>query len=177
MSDEYTAFQRQQTWSLVPPPSNHNIVGCKWVYKIKRKPDGSIAYYKARLVTKGYHQQAGLDYNETFGPVVKLATVRLIFSLAAQFRWSVRQLDVSNAFLHGILREDVYMMQPQGFINSAHPTHVCKLHKSLYGLKQAPRAWFERFTSQLLVLGFTASKADPSLFVYRSSSTVIFLLV
>uniref|UniRef100_A0A2N9EXZ4 CCHC-type domain-containing protein n=1 Tax=Fagus sylvatica TaxID=28930 RepID=A0A2N9EXZ4_FAGSY len=151
MSDEYTAFQRQQTWSLVSPRSNHNIVGC-------------------------YHQQAGLDNDETFSPVVKPAIVCLILS-PAQFRWPLQQLDVSNTFLHGILCEDVYMMQPQGFIDSAHPTHVYKLHKSLYGLKQAPRAWFERFTSQLLVLGFTASKADPSFFVYRSSSTVIFLLI
>uniref|UniRef100_A0A2N9FMC6 Integrase catalytic domain-containing protein n=1 Tax=Fagus sylvatica TaxID=28930 RepID=A0A2N9FMC6_FAGSY len=177
MLDEYTALQRQQTWSLVPPPSNHNIVGCKWVYKIKRKPDGSVARYKARLVAKGYHQQAGLDYDETFSPVVKPATVRLILSIAAQFRWSLRQLDVSNAFLHRLLKEDVYMVQPQGFVDSSRPHHVCKLQKSLYGLKQAPRAWFERFTSQLLVLGFTASTADPSLFIYRSSSTVIFLLV
>jgi hypothetical protein len=177
MLDEYTALQRQQTWSLVPPPSNHNIMGCKWVYKIKRKPDGSVARYKARLVAKGYHQQAGLDYDETFSPVVKPVTVRLILSIAAQFRWSLRQLDVSNAFLHGLLKEDVYMVQPQGFVDSSRPHHVYKLQKSLYGLKQAPRAWFERFTSQLLVLGFTASTADPSLFIYRSSSTVIFLLV
>ena len=177
MLDEYTALQRQQTWSLVPPPSNHNIMGCKWVYKIKRKPDVTVARYKARLVAKGYHQQAGLDYDETFSPVVKPATVRLILSIAVQFHWSLCQLDVSNAFLHGLLKEDVYMIQPQGFVDSSRPYHVCKLQKSLYGLKQAPRAWFERFTSQLLVLGFMTSTADPSLFIYRANSTVIFLLV
>uniref|UniRef100_A0A2N9HQR7 Reverse transcriptase Ty1/copia-type domain-containing protein n=1 Tax=Fagus sylvatica TaxID=28930 RepID=A0A2N9HQR7_FAGSY len=139
--------------------------------------DGSIARYKARLVAKGFHQQAGLDFDETFSPIVKPPTVRIVLSLAAQNRWSLRQLDISNAFLHGYLKEDVYMVQPLGFVNSASPHHVCKLHKSLYGLKQAPRAWFERFTSHLLTIGFTASTADPSLFVFRNGSTFLYLLL
>uniref|UniRef100_A0A2N9J917 Reverse transcriptase Ty1/copia-type domain-containing protein n=1 Tax=Fagus sylvatica TaxID=28930 RepID=A0A2N9J917_FAGSY len=154
MQAEFDALQRQNTWSLVSPPSGHNVIGCRWVYKLKRSSDGSIACYKARLVAKGFHQQA-----------------------AAQNRWSLRQLDISNAFLHGYLKEDVYMVQPPGFVNSASPHHVCKLHKSLYGLKQAPRAWFERFTSHLLTIGFTASTADPSLFVFRNGSTFLYLLL
>jgi hypothetical protein len=177
MQSEFDALQRQHTWSLVPPPSGQNIIGCRWVYKLKHNSDGSISRYKARLVAKGFHQQAGLDFDETFSPVVKPPTVRIVLSLAAQHQWSLRQLDISNAFLHGFLKEDVYMIQPPGFVDPTHPDHVCKLQKSLYGLKQAPRAWFERFTSHLLTIGFVASTADPSLFVLRTGSTVLYLLL
>uniref|UniRef100_A0A2N9IHB0 Reverse transcriptase Ty1/copia-type domain-containing protein n=1 Tax=Fagus sylvatica TaxID=28930 RepID=A0A2N9IHB0_FAGSY len=177
MQSEFDALQRQHTWSLVPPPSGQNIIGCRWVYKLKHNSDGSISRYKARLVAKGFHQQAGLDFDETFSPVVKPPTVRIVLSLAAQHQWSLRQLDISNAFLHGFLKEDVYMIQPPGFVDPTHSDHVCKLQKSLYGLKQAPRAWFERFTSHLLTIGFVASTADPSLFVLRTGSTVLYLLL
>jgi hypothetical protein len=112
MKDEYSALHRQGTWTLVPPAPSQNIVGCKWVYKIKRHVDGSISKYKARLVAKGFHQKAGLDYDETFSPIIKPTTVRIILTLAARFSWPLRQLDISNAFLHGFLKEDVYMAQP-----------------------------------------------------------------
>jgi hypothetical protein len=112
MRDEYDTLIRQGTWSLVPPPENHNIVGCKWVYKLKTHIDGSIARYKARLVEKGFHQQQGIDFDETLSPVIKPLTVRMILSLAVSLNWPLRQLDVSNAFLHGILKEEVYMSQP-----------------------------------------------------------------
>ena len=150
MQDEYDALIRQGTWSLVPPPQHHNIVGCKWVYKLKTHSDGSIARYKARLVAKGFHQQQGIDFDETFSPVIKPPTIRMILSLAVSLNWPLKQLDVSNAFLHGILKEEVYMFQPQGYISAQHPDYVCRLHKSIYGLKQAPRAWFERFTGHLI---------------------------
>uniref|UniRef100_A0A2N9IRZ8 Integrase catalytic domain-containing protein n=1 Tax=Fagus sylvatica TaxID=28930 RepID=A0A2N9IRZ8_FAGSY len=158
----FQALQKQGTWSLVPKPPFKNIVGCKWVYKLKYNSDGTIARHKARLVAKGFHQQYGIDFDETFSPVVKPPTVRLILSLAVSLNWPLRQLDVKNAFLHGTLKEEVYMTQPQGYVDPTHPTHVCKLIKSIYGLKQAPRAWFESFTSQLLHLGFIASTADSS---------------
>ena len=140
MDTEFQALQKQQTWSLVPAPPNVNLVGCKWVYKLKLNSDGSISRYKARLVAKGFHQQAGIDFYETFSPVIKPATVRIVIAIAVSCNWSLRQLDVSNAFLHGYLKEDVFMQQPPGYVDSLHPSYVCKLHKSLYGLKQAPRA-------------------------------------
>jgi hypothetical protein len=177
MDEEFTALQRQQTWSLVPHPPGKNIVGCKWVFKLKRNSDGSISRYKARLVAKGFHQQHGIDFQETFSPVVKPPTVRLILALAVTYHWPLRQLDVRNAFLHGVLKEEVYMTQPPGYVNPSLPQHVCQLHKSIYGLKQAPRAWFESFTTQFLNLGFISSSADSSLFIYRDGPTIAFLLL
>ena len=145
--DEFKSLQQQKTWSLVPRPANKNIVTCKWVYKLKRNNDGSIARYKARLVARGYLQQYGLDYEETFSPVLKPATVRLLLALVVNQNWELRQLDISNTFLHGFLKEEVYIAQPQGYVDSKFPKHVCLLHKAFYSLKQAPRAWFERFSS------------------------------
>jgi hypothetical protein len=127
MDEEFQALQQQATWSLVPLPASKNVVGCKWVYKLKHHSDGSIARYKARLVAKGFHQQYGVDFDETFSPVIKPPTVRLILSLAVSLHWPLRQLDVKNAFLHGTLKEEVYMTQPQGYIDSTHPSYVCKL--------------------------------------------------
>ena len=118
-----------------------------------------------------------MDFHETFSPVVKLAIVRLVLAIAVSCKWQLRQLDVSNAFLHGYLKEEVCMHQPPSYVDPNHPNYVCKLHKSLYGLKQALRAWFERFSFHLLHLGFTASVVDSSLFVFCSDNTIIYLLL
>jgi len=177
MQDEYAALMQNHTWSLVPASSHMNIVGCKWVFKVKRKADGSVDRYKARLVAKGFNQQEGFDYVETFSPVVKPATIRTILSLAVSCNWSLQQLDVRNAFLNGYLEETVYMKQPPGFHDSSRPQDVCQLHKALYGLKQAPRAWFQRLGTFLLAQGFAHSQSDASLFIHRSSSSTIYVLV
>jgi hypothetical protein len=114
MDDEYSALMRNKTWHLVPEQRGKNIIDCKWVYRIKRKADGSIDRYKARLVAKGFKQRYGIDYEDTFSPVVKAATIRLVLAIAVSNGWNLRQLDVQNAFLHGVLEEEVYMRQPPG---------------------------------------------------------------
>jgi histone deacetylase 1/2 len=177
MSEEYDALMKNKTWRLVPPRHGTNIVDCRWIYKIKRKADGSIDRYKARLVAKGFKQRYGIDYEDTFSPVIKISTVRLVLAIAVSRGWSLRQLDVKNAFLHGVLEEEVYMRQPPGYEDKLQPTYVCKLDKALYGLKQAPRAWYARLSSQLIRLGFHASKSDTSLFIYRKSHVTIYMLI
>ncbi|XP_021802647.1 uncharacterized protein LOC110746719 [Prunus avium] len=176
MQEEFNALQATGTWSLVPSSPSHNLVGCKWVFRIKKKSDGSIDRYKARLVAKGYHQQAGLDYSETFSPVAKPVTIRILLTLAASHNWFLNQLDVSNAFLHGFLTEDVFMEQPPGFVAPDNSSYVCKLHKSLYGLKQAPRAWYDQLYTSLLSLGFQASQSDTSLFILKVPHLVLILV-
>jgi histone deacetylase 1/2 len=163
MNKEFDALLRNGTWTLIPSPPIANIIGSKWVYRIKRKADGGIERFKARLVAKGFHQQEGLDFLETFSPVVKPTTVCMVLSVAISRGWHLCQIDVQNAFLHGFLYEDVYMAQPPGFLHPQYPQHVCKLHKSIYGLRQAPRAWFSRLTNKLQAIGFKGSQADHSL--------------
>ena len=176
MDDEMKALQINHTWDLVPRPSNANIVGSKWVFWTKFLSDGSIELFKACLVAKGYTQLPGLDYTDTFIPMVKASTFRVVLSLAVYHKWPLRQLDVKNVFLNGILHETVYMEQPPGYVDPRHPLHVCKLKKTLYSMKQAPRACFQRFSSFLLRLGFSCSRTDTSLFVFNWQDDLIYLL-
>jgi hypothetical protein len=177
MKDEIAALHANATWSLVSFDPSMNIVGCQCVYKIKRRADRAIDRYKARLVARGFTQQERIDYSETFSPIVKPTTVQLVLTIAVAKGWQIRQLDVHNAFLNGFLCEVVYMQQPPGFVNSALPTHVCRLHKSLYGLKQALRAWFMRLSDFLLTISFRASKVDTSLFILNVNHDICYLLV
>jgi hypothetical protein len=140
MIDEYNALLCNNTWHLVPPASGRNVIDCKWVFKLKYKQDGSVDHHKARLVARGFKQRLGIDYDDTSSPVVKPATIHLILSLAVSQGWVLRQLDIQNAFLHGILKEEVYMTQLLRCVDPNFPTHHCKLDKALYGLKQAPHA-------------------------------------
>ena len=176
MQQEYDALIENKTWSLVPLPSHRQAIGCKWVFRVKENPDGSIQKYKARLVAKGFHQQPGFNYTETFSPVVKPATIRLILTLALTFHWPIQQIDVNNAFLNGDLHEEVYMTQPPGF-ESHDKSLVCKLQKALYGLKQAPRAWFEKLAHTLHQLKFVSSKCDPSLFIRNVNGCCMYVLI
>jgi hypothetical protein len=171
MSSELTALMRHDTWHLVSPPKGCNIIGCKWVFRVKRLADGSIDRFKARLVAKGFNQRLGLDYTQTFSPVVKPVTIRTILSVAVMHGWPLHQLDVNNAFLHGHLTEEVYMSQPPGFRDPSSPDSVCCLKKAIYGLKQAPRAWYTALKQAILEFGFVNTKSDSSLFVYNVAST------
>ncbi|GJW94223.1 ribonuclease H-like domain-containing protein [Tanacetum coccineum] len=167
MCDEYHALIKNKTWTLVPKPTNANIVRCMWLFRHKYHADGTLSRYKARLVANGSIQLEGVDVDETFSPVVKPGTIRTVLSLAASRHCPIHQLDVKNAFLHGDLSETVYMYQPPGFRDSVHPDYVCLLQRSLYGLKQASRAWFQRFASYITHVGFQHSRCDSSLFIYR----------
>ena len=172
-----SALQKNDTWTLVPLPDGKRTVGCKWVFTIKYKADGSIDRYKARLVAKGYTQTYGIDYQETFSPVAKLDTVRVLISLAANLDWPLHQFDVKNAFLHGNLEEEVYMDIPPGCSTVSKTNTVCRLQKALYGLKQSPRAWFGRFTLAMKKYGFQQSNADHTLFLKHRHGKVTALII
>ena len=135
MEEEIHALKQNQTWDLMPKPKDVKPISCKWVYKVKTRADGSIERYKARLVAREFSQQYRLDYDETFSPVAKITTVRVLLALAASKSWKLWQIDVKNAFLHGELDREIYMEQPKGFEGKAQPDYVCKLRKALYGLK------------------------------------------
>ncbi|KAH1134015.1 hypothetical protein GYH30_012429 [Glycine max] len=176
MKAELQALQSNDTWRLTPLPPHKTAIGCRWIYKIKHRADGSIERYKARLVAKGYTQMEGLDYLDTFSPVAKLTTVRLLLALAALNQWHLRQLDVNNAFLHGELDEEVYMQVLPG-LSVPNSQMVCRLQHSLYGLKQASRQWFTKLLGLLTSHGFKQSHSDHSLFLCFTGSITTILLV
>ncbi|KAK2433017.1 putative mitochondrial protein [Trifolium repens] len=177
MDLEMEALEKNNTWELVILPTGKKPVGCKWVFTIKYKADGSIERYKARLVAKGFTQTYGVDYLETFAPVAKMNTVRVILSLAANYGWDLQQFDVKNAFLHGELEEEIYMELPPGYGGKGAANTVCKLKKALYGLKQSPRAWFGRFTKVMTGLGYKQSQGDHTLFIKHSKSEGLTVLL
>ncbi|RVW95017.1 Retrovirus-related Pol polyprotein from transposon TNT 1-94 [Vitis vinifera] len=165
VDEEVRALEMNGTWEITDLPRGKKPVGCKWIFTVKYKVDGNVDRYKARLVAKGFTQSYGIDYQETFAPVAKLNTVRVLLSLAANLDWSLHQLDVKNAFLNGDLEEEVYMDIPAGLETTSNFNKVCRLRKSLYGLKQSPRAWFERFTKVVKGYRFVQCQSDHTLFV------------
>jgi len=176
MQCEIFALESNQTWETALLPKDKAAISCKWVFKIKYKVDGTIERYKARLVVKGYTQTKDIDYLDTFSPVAKMTTIRLLFSLASIYNWELKQLDINNAFLCGDLKEDVYMVVPPG-LNSIPPGKVCKLKRALYGLKQANREWFTKLSSFLLSMRYTQSMNDHSLFINSFEGSFTTLLV
>ncbi|KAI9180399.1 hypothetical protein LWI28_004458 [Acer negundo] len=177
MNSELQALQANGTWSLVPLPASKTPIGCRWVFKIKHHSDGSIERYKARLVAKGFTQLEGIDYQDTFSPTAKIISVRCLLALAASSGWSIHQLDVHNAFLHGNLTEEIYMSPPPGLRRQGEDNLVCRLHKSLYGLKQASRQWFAKFSEAICSAGYVQSRADYSLFTRTQGKSFTALLI
>jgi hypothetical protein len=155
MKEELDALHKNHTWDLVDLPRGKSVVGYKWVYKIKTCSHGTVDRYKARLVARGFTQEYGVDYEETFAPVARLSSVRALLAVAASRHWSLSQMDVKNAFLNGDLSEEVYMQPPHGF--SSPPNKVCHLRRALYGLKQAPLAWFAKFSAIVSCLDYSIS--------------------
>lgn len=168
MDSEIKSHKENQTWNLEKLPNGKKCISCKWIYKVKTNPDGSVDRYKARLVVRGFSQKKGEDYHETFSPVARLSTIRAVLSVAATEKMSLTQFDVSTAFLNGTVEETIYMKQPEGYEDGSN--RVCRLNKSLYGLKQAPRCWNDRFVKFMIQQGFKKSDADPCLFIKNKNN-------
>jgi hypothetical protein len=163
MQEELNNFTRNEVWHLVPRP-NQNVVGTKWVFRNKQDEHGVVIRNKARLVAKGYSQVEGLDIGETYAPIARLESIRILLAYATYHGFKLYQMDVKSAFLNGPIKEEVYVEQPPSFEDSDYPNHVYKLSKALYGLKQDPRAWYECLRDFLITNGFKVGKADPTLF-------------
>lgn len=176
MSCEIDAQERNNSWSIEDLPAGKQAIGCKWVYKLKYKSDGTLERHKARLVALGNKQVEGVDFGETFALVAKMGTVRLFLDTAVKNNWDVHQMDVYNAFLHGDLEEELYMKLPPGF-KASDPNKVCRLRKSIYGLKQSPRCWFAKLSTALKEFGFEQNLSYYSLFTMDKNGCKLHVLV
>jgi hypothetical protein len=163
MQEELNNFTMKEVWHLVPRP-NQNVVGTNWVFRNKQNEHGVVTRNKDRLVAKGYSQVEGLDFDETYAPIARLESIRILIAYATYHGFKLYQMDVKSAFLNGPIKEEVYVEQPLGFEDTEYPTHVYKLSKALYGLKQGSRAWYECLRDFLITNGFKVGKADPTLF-------------
>ena len=177
MDSEIQSMKDNQVWNLVEPTPGHKTVGCKWIFKKKTDMDGNVCTFKARLVAKGYTQTHGIDYDETFSPVAKIKSIRILLAIAAFYDYEIWQMDVKTAFLNGKLEEDVFMTQPEGFEHKKYPNKVCKLVKSIYGLKQASRSWNLCFHEKVKEFGFSRSPDESCVYVKASGSVVVFLVL
>ena len=177
IDEEMQALIKNQTWEVVNLEKGIKPVGCRWVFYSKYNSDGAIERYKARLIEKGYTQTYGVYYKETFAPVAEMNTVRILISLAVNLNWKLKYYDIKNAFLHGVLDEEVYMTVPPGFEENYGKNKVCKLKKALYGLKQSLRAWFGKFTKTMKMLGYKQCNVDHTLFFKHSQARGVTILI
>jgi Reverse transcriptase (RNA-dependent DNA polymerase) len=176
MKADINAIENNNTWKLVPLPEDKKTIGVKCVFRTKYNSDNTIQKHKARLVVNGYAQEYGIDYEETFSPVARIESVRLVLALAAQLKATVFQLDVKSAFLNGDLTREVYIDQPPGFEKKGKENQVYRLLKALYGLKQAPRAWYIKIDGFFENCGFSKNMSEPNLFI-KDEGTAKFLIV
>lgn len=170
---EYQSLIENDTWKLMELPSGRKTVGCKWVFRTKHGSDGRVERFKARLVARGFTQQYGIDYEETFSPVVRFTSVRALLAHGLQHGMTIHQMDVVTAFLNGNLDEDIFMQQPDGYVQTGQEHLVCKLNKSLYGLKQSPRCWNAVFHEYMEHIGFKQGNADPCVYTRSADVTTI----
>ena len=172
---EYDSLLKAGTYTLTVLPPGRRAIGCKWVLTKKRRADGSVDRYKARLVAQGYLQKKGIDYNETFAPVVKFASLRLLLAYAAYKDLEIHQMDVKTAYLNGDIDAEIYMRQPEGFVVPGKEQLVCRLNKSLYGLKQAGRAWNQKMDSTLIRMRFNRAEADHCVYCLRDDEVEMYI--
>ncbi|KAI3730029.1 hypothetical protein L6452_18705 [Arctium lappa] len=177
MQEEINQFEALKVWRLVPKPEGKTVIGTKWVFKNKKDEDGIVIRNKARLVAKGYWQEEGIDYDETYAPVAHIEAIRIFLAYAAHKNFTVFQMDVKTTFLNGILKEEVYVSQPEGFVNPEKPDHVYILDKALYGLKQASQAWYAVLSKFLVKSGFSKGKVDTTLFIKKEKADIILIQI
>ena len=177
MKEELKSMTDNNVWVMTEWPEGSKRVGCKWVFKTKRDSMGNVERYKARLVAKGYTQKDGIDYKETFSPVSKKDSLRIIMALVAHYDLELHQMDVKTAFLNGDLEEEVYMDQPQGFETTGKESLVCKWKKSIYGLKQTSRQWYSKFNNTILSYGFVENTIDTCIYMKVTGSQFVILVL
>ena len=175
INSEVESILQNHTWELVDLPPGSKPIGCKWIFKRKLKADGSVDKYKARLVAKGYRQKEGLDYFDTYSPVSRITSIRMLIAIASLNNMEIHQMDVKTAFLNGELDEEIYMEQPEGFVVQGQENKVCKLVKSLYGLKQAPKQWHEKFDHTMLSHGFKINECDKCVYIKTYANSCVFV--
>uniref|UniRef100_A0A6V7M0T8 Integrase catalytic domain-containing protein n=1 Tax=Bracon brevicornis TaxID=1563983 RepID=A0A6V7M0T8_9HYME len=177
MDEEMESLSKNETWDLEPKSANKNVIGCKWVFTIKRHADGSPKRFKARLVAQGFSQRYGIDYDEVFAPVVRQTTLRTLLSIAGRRGFFVKHLDAKTAFLNGKLSKTIYMRQPPNYVDEGKPEFVCRLNKSLYGLKQAAKAWHDKLDEVLHNMGFEKCPSDHCLYRTMEGEPEVYLAV
>jgi hypothetical protein len=179
MVEEYDSIVKNSAWEIVPRPFDKSVVDSRWIYIVKQVVDGSVEKYKSRFVARGFSQIKGIDYDETFAPVTRYSSIRSILALSGRMGWRIHQMDVKKVILNGIIEEEVYIKNLEGFETFDRDSHVCRLKRALYGLKQAPHAWYTQIDNYFTRLGFTKSEADANLYqiVVEGKILIIFLYV
>ncbi|GJS80111.1 retrovirus-related pol polyprotein from transposon TNT 1-94 [Tanacetum coccineum] len=177
MQEELNEFEHLEVWKLVPRPDKVMVITLKWIYKVKLDELGGILKNKACLVARGYRQEEGIDFEESFAPMARLDAILIFLAYAAHMNMIVYQIDVKTAFLNDIMREEVYVSQPDGFVDQDNLNHVYKLKKALYGLKQAPRVWYDLLSKFLLSQEFSKGTVDLTLFIRRQGKDILLVQI